>query len=140
MPLPSPTPEPGQYATLGQYLTRENDQLTPDDLVSYHLMIASEVIDEALIGAVYPTDADGMPTVAAHIDIFMRACCAQVAYQLANADPQSVKPQYSSASMAGVTQARTASAQGGAIPRLATRAARILHVAGVLGTAPLVNW
>jgi len=32
------------------------------------------------------------------------------------------------------------SAQGGAIPRLAPRPAQILHVAGVLGTAPLVNW
>jgi hypothetical protein len=140
VPLPAETPSPGLYATVAQYRSRENDQLTPDDLVSYHLQLASEVIDEALIGAVYPTDADGMPTVASHIAVFGRACCAQVAFQLVTGDPQNVKPQFASTSMAGVSLTRSASAQGGAMPRLAPRAGIILHAAGVLGTAPLVNW
>ena len=107
--------------------------------MNYHLQLASEVIDEALIGAVYPTDADGMPTNPEHIAIFMRARCAQVAFQIGKNDPQNIKPQYSSVGMAGVTQARAASAQGGALPRLAPRAATILHTAGVLATAPLIN-
>jgi hypothetical protein len=140
VPLPSQTPNPGLYATNAQYRNQEHDQLTPDDLVNYNLMLASECMDEALIGAVYPTDADSMPTNPEHIAVFQRACCAQVSFLLANADPQNVKPQYSSVSMAGVTQARAQSAQGGALPRLGPRAAQILHVAGVLGTAPLVNW
>ena len=120
VPLPSQSPDPGLYASLAQYRQREYDQLTPDDLVNYHLQLASEVIDEALIGAVYPTDADGMPTNPEHIAIFMRACCAQVAFQIGNNDPQNIKPQYSAVGMAGVTQSRAASAQGGVLPRLAT--------------------
>ena len=95
VPLPSQTPNPGLYASLAQYRQREYDLLTPDDLVNYHLQLASGVIDEALIGAVYPTDADGMPTNPEHIAIFMRACCAQVAFQLVNNDPQNVKTQFS---------------------------------------------
>jgi hypothetical protein len=140
VPLPSATPSPGSYATNAQYRAQERDQLTPDDLVNYHLQLAAEIMDEALIGAVYPTDADGLPTAASHIAIFQRACCAQVAFQIANGDPQNVKPQYATVSMAGVTQTRAASAQGGALPRLAPRAAIILHTAGVLATAPLINW
>jgi hypothetical protein len=119
VPLPQQSPSPGLYATLEQYQAFTRDTLTPTYLVSQNLASASEVIDEALIGAVYPTDANSMPTNPAHINLFMRACCAQVQFQLANNDPANVKPQFSSTSMAGVTQIRTASAQGGALPRRA---------------------
>ena len=79
------------------------------------------MIDEALTGAVYPVDADGMPTQPSHIANFMRGCCAQVAFQIGNNDPQNLKPQYSSVGLAGVTQARVMSAHGGVLPRLAQR-------------------
>jgi hypothetical protein len=94
---------------------------------SYHQQLASEVMDEALIGAVYPTDADGMPAVAAHIVVFGREWCAQVAFRLVTGDPQNVKPQFASTSMAGVSLTRAVSAQGGVLPRLAPRAGIILH-------------
>jgi len=67
------------------------------------------VIDEALTGAVYPADADSMPTQPSHIANFMRACCAQVAFQIGNNDPKNLKPQSSSVGLAGVTQARAMS-------------------------------
>jgi len=58
---------------------------------------------------VYPADADSMPTQPSHIANFMRACCAQVAFQIGNNDPKNLKPQYSSIGLAGVTQARAIS-------------------------------
>ena len=138
--LPTPLPEPGVYATVAAYQRRERDILTPVDIVEQALLIASETMDEALIGAVYPTDADGMPTYADHIATFERACCAQVSWLIANGDLQQVKGQYASTSMGGVSQTRGQHAQGQVLPTLGPRAAQILHVAGVLGTAPLVNW
>ena len=41
--------------------------ITPDTIVNGYLRKASEVIDVALIGAVYPTDADEMPTLALNL-------------------------------------------------------------------------
>lgn len=137
---PDPLPAPGVYATVSQYQAWSGDALTPDQLVTIALRRASEVIDRALIGAVYATDADSMPTDAGVIDVFMRATCAQTQFMLANNDFANVKSQYASTSMGGVSQTRTASAQGQAFPPLAPQAAAILQVAGVLPGAPLVNW
>ncbi len=138
--LPQETPSIGVYATVAQYQAWAMDMLTPTDLVTMYLRRASEIIDEALIGAVYPVDADSMPTNASHIDLFMRATCAQTQFMIANADPANVKPQYASTSMGGVSQTRTASAQGGVLPRLAPQAAAILHTGGALSVAPLIAW
>ena len=140
VPLRQQSPSPGLYATLAQYQAFACDLLTPSYLVGENLVSAFEVIDEALIGAVYPTDADSMPTNPAHINLFMQACCAQVHFDLANNDPANVKPQFSSTSVAGVTQTRKASAQGGVLPWLAPRAAQILHIGGALASAPLTSW
>jgi hypothetical protein len=51
------------------------------------------MIDVALIGAVYPTDADGMPTNPEHTDVIMQAACAQAQFEIANDDPAHVKQQ-----------------------------------------------
>lgn len=136
---PQEAPAPGVYATLAQYRSYTLDQLTPDYLVNGWLRQASEVIDWVLIAAVYPTDADGMPTNPMHIDVFMRATCRQAQYMIAGGDPTYVKPKFSSTSMGGVSQTR--SPRGLAIlPDLAPQAAVILQTAGVLGAAPLVNY
>lgn len=138
--LPAESPSPGVYATIGQYQAWAQDFATPAQLISGMLRRASEAMDVYLIGAVYPVDADGMPTNPSHIDLFMRACCAQCQFELANNDPALVKSQYASVNMGGVSQTRTAKAQGQALPPLAPRAAAILQTGGALGTAPLVNW
>ena len=140
VPLPQESPAPGLYATVAQYQQWASDQLTPVDLISQYLVAASETMDLALIGAVYPTDADGQPTQPAHISVFQRACCAQVQWLIANGDIAGVKSQYASTAMGGITQTRTARAQGSVLPTLAPRAASILQTAGVLATAPLINW
>lgn len=138
--LPAESPSPGVYATVQQYRDEIGDEFTPLARVQRELRTATRVIDLALIGAVYPTDADSMPTNPAHINLFMEATCAQAEFQIANNDPALVKSQHSSTSMGGVSQTRTASAQGHVLPPLAPKAAMILQTGGALGTAPLVNW
>lgn len=137
---PQPLPAPGVYASVTQYRSWSADLFTPDNLAAVALRRATEVIDRALIGAVYATDADGMPTEAGTVNVFMRATCAQAQFILANNDFANVKSQYSSTSMGGVSQSRASSAQNQMFPPLAPQAAAILQVAGVLPSAPLINW
>jgi hypothetical protein len=138
--FPAALPAPGVYASVAQYRAWSADQFTPDGLVTTALRRATEVIDRVLIGAVYATDADGMPTDAGVVNVFMRATCAQAQFILANNDFANVKSQYSSTSMGGVSQTRASSAQNQVFPPVAPQAAAILQVAGVLPSAPLVNW
>jgi hypothetical protein len=138
--LPSESPSPGVYATVAQYQAFTGDTATPAARITALLRAASEVIDGALVGAVYPTDADSMPTVPAHIDLFQRATCAQAEFMLADGDPTGVKSQYSSVSFAGMSSTRSQAAQGRALIPLAPRAAQILHVNGALSNAPLTGW
>jgi hypothetical protein len=138
--LPQETPSPGVYATVQQYRDETGDQLTPADRVTRLLRKASRTIDRALIGAVYPIDADDMPTTPAHIDLFMRATCEQCLFMAGNNDDAYLKSQYSTVSMDGVSQTRTARAQGQVLPPLAPAAAEILQTDGALAAAPLVNW
>lgn len=138
--FPDALPAPGVYASVAQYRAWSADQFTPNDLVTTALRRATEVIDRVLIGAVYQTDADGMPIDAGVLNVFMRATCAQAQFILANNDFANVKSQYSSTSMGGVSQTRASSAQNQMFPPVAPQAAAILQVAGVLPSAPLINW
>jgi hypothetical protein len=138
--MPSGTPAPGVYANVPQYQAWSGDTLTPYQLVSVKLQRASEDIDNALIGAVYATNANGMPTDPMLIDALVRATCAQCQFLLADNDDAGIKRQYASTSMGGVSQTRVAAMTAMPLPPLAPRAAQILHVAGILQNAPLINW
>ncbi len=137
---PSPFPNPGMYATVTQYQAWSGDLWTPSQVITPILRKAATILDHYLVGAVYAIDANSMPTDPGVIDVFMRATCAQCEFMLANNDPAFVKSQYSSTSVGGVSAVRTASAQDQAFPPLAPMAAAILHTAGVVPGAPLVNW
>lgn len=134
------TPAPGVYANPAQYQDWSGDMATPAARVQVMLRRASEDLDMALVAAVYPVNANGMPTDPMVIDLFSRACCAQCQYLLADNDPSGIKRIYSSTSMGGVSQSRTASMTGLQMPPLGPRAAQILHVGGVLPSAPLISW
>lgn len=134
------TPAPGVYATLSQYRAWSGDVWTPDQIVTVTLQRASEDIDNALIGAVYAVNANGMPTDAMAIDVFSRACCAQCQFLLADNDVTGVKRQYTSMAAGGVTASRAPAMTAMVLPPLAPRAAQILHTAGVLQSAALINW
>lgn len=137
---PSASPSPGVYATIAQYRAWSHDQATPDAIVEMWLERASEALDVALVAAVYAIDENSMPTDPMVIDTFMRAACAQAAYEIANNDPNLVKDQYSSSNVGGVSLTRAPAATMRALPPLAPRAAAILKVAGVLPAAPLISW
>jgi hypothetical protein len=128
------------YASVAQYQAWSGDSLTPVQIVGVMLQRASEDIDMALVAAVYPVNANGMPTDPMVIDAFSRATCAQCQFLLADNDPAGIKRQYVSTSMGGVSQTRAAAMTGMSMPPLGPRAAQILHVAGVLPSAPLISW
>jgi hypothetical protein len=134
------TPAPGAYAGEGQYREETGDQWTPAGRVLRALRRATETLDRCLIGAQYAVDANGMPTDPGIVNVFMRACCAQAEFDLANNDPAHVKSQYSSTSVGGISATRTASAQGQALPPLAPNAAQILQTVGALPGAPMLGW
>lgn len=136
----SATPSPGWYCSIDQYRTVCGDQATPDAIIFQFLTAASEDIDSATIGAVYSTDANGMPTKGYVIDAFIRAAARQVQWLLADNDPAGVKRMYASTSMGGVSHTRARNQTGNSLPPLAPRAAQILHNAGVLPSAALINW
>lgn len=136
----SGSPAPGVYATVNQYRAWSGDQFTPYDSVSVILRRASEAMDHYTIGAVYATNANGMPTDPMLIDVMMRATSAQCQFMLADNDPTGVKRQYSSTSMGGVSTSRAAAMTALTFPPLAPQAAAILHTAGVLGSAALISW
>jgi hypothetical protein len=136
----SATPSPGWYCTVEQYRTVCGDQVTPDNVIIPFLTMATEDIDNALIGAVYQTDANGMPGKGFIIDAFIRATARQIQWLLADNDPAGVKRMYASTSLGGVSHTRARNMTTGAFPLLAPRAAQILHSAGVLPSAALINW
>jgi hypothetical protein len=136
----SGSPAPGVYATVAAYRAWSGDQFTPDDLVCVTLQRASEAMDHYLIGAVYATNANGMPTDPLLIDVLSRATSAQCQFMLADNDPTGVKRQYGSTSMGGVSTSRVSAMTAMTFPPLAPQAAAILHAAGVLGSAALINW
>ena len=133
-------PAPGVYATVAAYRAWSGDQFTPDASIAVTLQRASEAMDHYLIGAVYRTNANGMPTDPMLIDVMSRATSAQAQFMLADNDLTGVKRQYSSTSMGGVQASRVAAMTAMTFPPLAPQAAAILHTAGILGSAALINW
>lgn len=137
---PSAIPAPGVYATVSQYQDWSGDTKTTAAQAGVALRRASEVIDRAMIGAVYATDADAMPSDPGVIGVLMRATCAQCQFMLANNDLANVKSQYAYTSQGGMQVSRAKSAQGHVFPPLAPHAAAILQAAGALPGAPLLGW
>lgn len=137
---PAPAPLPGLYATVAQYRSKTGDQFTPDATVQQRLSLAAEQIDVALVGAVYGTDADGLPTDPGLADVLMRATCEQVRFLNAHNDDAQVKREYTSTNVGGVSVSRAPQMLAPALPPIGPQALAILHVAGVLPSAPLVNW
>jgi hypothetical protein len=137
---PESVPLPGVYASVAQYRAWSGDTWTPAQIITVKLQRATEDIDVALVGAVYRTDADGMPLDAMLANVLVRATSAQAAYLIAQNDDTGIKREYASTSVGGVSATRSAKMQGMALQPIAPRALAILRVNGVLPGAPLVNW
>lgn len=138
--IPSGLPAPGVYATPAQYMAWSGDTATPLAVVQVKLQRASEDLDRALMGAVYAVNASGQPTDAMVIDVFMRACCAQCQFLIADNDDANVKRMYSQTNVGGVLATRAKDMQALSMPPLCPRALSILHTNGVLPSAVLIAW
>ena len=130
----------GCYATIAQYRARTLDSGSADATVQARLTLAAEQIDAKIVNAVYATGADGMPLSPQLAVALMNASIEQARYLMAKDDDASVKDEYQSISMAGISYTRAPNTVGSRMPRLAPQAKAILHNAGVLQGAPLVNW
>ena len=100
---------------------------------------ASEDIDDALLTAVYYTDATGMPTCPIILQALADATCAQVEYQQATGDDGTgAAGRWGSVSIGPVSLSdRRDSTEGAGAVDLAPRAHRALRRAGLL---PGVVW
>lgn len=137
---PQSVPLPGVYASVNQYRAWSGDLFTPSQRVTTALQRATEQMDVALVGAVYRTDADGMPLDASLANVLVRATSAQAQYIIAVNDDANIKREYASTSVGGVSASRAAGMQGLALPPLAPQALAILRVTGILPGAPLISW
>jgi len=119
---------------------------TPEDLTDYtgkpapadaqtRLDRAADTIDDALLCAVYDTDAEGNPTAPEIIRALRRATCAQAARWIATgADADGTPPEHRSVRIGSVQLDRappTERARSGR-DELAPHAATILRRAGLL--------
>ncbi|WP_113705369.1 hypothetical protein [Nonomuraea lactucae] len=116
------------YATAADYAAY-TDKPAPDGIAAA-LARASERIDELLLGAVYNTDDNEMPTDPKEREAIMRATCAQAAWSLALGDPYGVASAFKDVQI-GSVRLGGRNTDGGP-PRHAPDAARILHTAGLL--------
>lgn len=128
------------YATLAAYRTWSQDAITPDARVTWLLARASEDIDRALIGAVYPVDSNGMPTDATDIATFSDATCAQVAFRQEISDDTGAASRNDSTSIGGISIHRAAGTAALSLPPLGPEALKILRLAGAVGVAAMTNW
>lgn len=128
------------YATIADYRTWSQDAITPDARVTWLLARASEDIDRALIGAVYPVDTNSMPTDPNDIATFNSATCAQAAFRQELSDDTGAASRNDSTSIGGISIHRAAGTAAQAMPPLGPEALKILHLAGAVGVAAMTNW
>ncbi|AGK80402.1 hypothetical protein SFUL_5514 [Streptomyces microflavus DSM 40593] len=127
---------PRVYATPEQ-LADATGQPAPADAVRL-LIRASEDVDDALLTAVYGTDATGMPTDPDVRDALAAATCAQVEYVTAQGgDDTGAAGQWGSVSIGPVAMSDRKGGPVGSSVDLGPRALRTLTRAGLL---PGVIW
>lgn len=103
---------------------------------------ASQVVDQALLTAVYPVDDDGLPTEADHIAALRDAVCEQVAAWLqVGEDGTGASGEYQDVQIGSVrlgrgTSSGGAGGGGSAATRLAPQAWTALQQAGLTGHGP----
>jgi hypothetical protein len=125
------------YATTADF----EDYLTPLDVAvpsnaAGLLRLASDMVDELLIGAVYDHDDDGDPTDPTDQAALRKATCAQAHYLMTTGDLTGAQASLQSASVGSVSWTRASSAAGGVVQaRYAPAAVAALRVAGLTPNA-----
>lgn len=76
------------------------------------LELASGLVDEMLVGAIYATDSGGLPTDSRVAGALKRATLLQAQYMAATADELGIKDAFSSMSTGGVSWTKATGANG----------------------------
>lgn len=118
------------YATAAQY-TEYSGQTAPAD-IARQLRRASEIIDDALLSALYDVDSAGLPTAALVVDAFADAVCAQVEYWAEVGEDIDTAGPVQSVGIGSVQLQYAAGADRASPTYLAVRAERALARAGLL--------
>lgn len=136
-----------RYASTDDYAYYTGEKDPPDGLDRRLLVRASRAVDTNLIGVVYDTDGQGMPTDPRLRDVLREATCAQAAWWWSKGDRQgtgiiTTPAEWDQVSIGDVRLARSspaAPAPGpGARHQLAPDAEAVLRTAGLLPAYPVV--
>lgn len=121
------------YATSQELAEYLHEDEPPEDAERL-LERASEVVDGLLIGAIYDTDDDDMPTSNAVRETLRKATCAQVDYWLESGGSEHGAV-YSQASIGNVSLTRAGANRRG--EDIAPHAITVLRTGGLLPVLPL---
>ncbi|MFE4919007.1 hypothetical protein [Streptomyces sp. NPDC056661] len=130
------------YATVQEF----TDYLDPDPVPANAARLlnrASTKLDQLLIGAVYPTDSDGLPTDPALAEVFREAVCIQAQYVSALGDETGANANVLTMSLGNQTITRAlASSRNASGPTKTSRVSPdlldLLQVKGLLPSFPIV--
>ena len=126
------------YATATDYATYTGQAATAD--TPRLLQRASDLIDARLLGAIYMTDVNGVPTDANQILAFNNAICAQVEYWVTTGDELGLSEQFEIMRIGSVVlnKGGKSSAAKARTPIIAPRAMDELERGGLWPVQPVV--
>ncbi|MDC2953383.1 hypothetical protein PO587_02815 [Streptomyces gilvifuscus] len=123
------------YATVQEF----TDYLDPDPVPANAARLlekASRRLDRLLIGAIYPTDADGLPTDPELIEVFREAVCIQAQYIAALGDETGAMANVSQMELGNQKIVRALSVVGSGTPRVAPDLLDLLQTKGLWPVYP----
>lgn len=123
------------YATVEEF----TDYLDPDpvpDNAARLLNRASKRLDSVLIGAVYETDENGLPTDPDLVEIFREAVCIQAQYIADLGDETGAMANVSQMSLGNQQIVRAISVVGSGTPRVSPDMLELLQVEGLWPVYP----
>lgn len=125
------------YATIEDF----TDFLDPDPVpenAARLLKNASRKLDEALIGAVYDHDDEGVPTDPHLLEVFKEATCLQAQYVADLGDETGANANVSQMRVGDVYTVRALSVVGSGTPRVSPEMLTLLQAEGLLPVYPIV--
>ncbi|MCX5234441.1 hypothetical protein OG824_04230 [Streptomyces prunicolor] len=123
------------YATVEEF----TDYLDPDpvpDNAARLLNRASKRLDSVLIGAVYETDENGLPTDPDLVEVFREAVCIQAQYIADLGDETGAMANVSQMSLGNQQIVRAISVVGNGTPRVSPDMLELLQVEGLWPVYP----
>lgn len=123
------------FATLTDYVNITGD--TDTDGLEYRLRRASERVETLTVTAIYPVDADGMPTTEPAISALRKATCYQAQWMAAIGDDTGAAGMWSSIGIGSVNLSGSkTSGSSGQGSLYAPEAVAVLAAAGMVNGEP----